>query len=71
MTPVAAHTTGRMPIGTFRYLTDLIARGRSAMTTGRSEREGQALPQSKATNDHGVAAAKPCGSWPCRSAFFA
>jgi hypothetical protein len=30
--------------GTFRHLADLIARGRSAVTIGRSEREGQALP---------------------------
>ena len=58
--------------GTFRHLADLIARGRSAVTIGRSERKGQALPQkSKVTNDDGVAAAKPRGSWPCRSDLFA
>jgi hypothetical protein len=33
--------------GTFRHLPDLIARGRSAVTIRRSDREGQALPQKR------------------------
>ena len=45
--PTAPEST--RPDGTFLDLADLIARGRSVVTTDRSGREGWILPQSKAT----------------------